>query len=109
MKNRVDAALKELIGAILDSPEYREFEQQVAVMKDYPELKSQIDAFRQENFAFQHSTDPDELLDKVDEFSGRYEEFRKNPMVESFLSAELDFCRMVQNINQEILEAVNFE
>lgn len=107
--SRVNAALKELVAAILDSPEYREFDQQLAVMKNYPELKSQIDAFRQENFALQHSTDPEELLDKVDEFSKRYEEFRRNPMVESFLSAELDFCRMVQDINQEILEAVNFE
>lgn len=109
MSSRVDMALKELIGAILDSQEYQEFNRQLSVMKNYPELKGQIDAFRQENFAFQHSTDPEELLDKVDEFSKRYEEFRKNPMVESFLSAELDFCRMVQNINQEILEAVNFE
>lgn len=107
--SRVDAALKELVTAILDSPEYRAFDQERSLMKNYPELKERIDAFRQENFALQHSTDPEELLDKVDEFSKRYEEFRKNPMVESFLSAELDFCRMVQNINQEILEAVNFE
>lgn len=107
--NRVNTALKELVAAILDSPEYREFDRQLSVMKNYPELKSQIDAFRQENFTLQHSTDPEELLDKVDEFSKRYEEFRRNPMVEAFLSAELDFCRMVQDINQEILEAVNFE
>lgn len=107
--SRVDMAVKELIGAILASPEYREFDEQLSVMKNYPELKSQIDAFRQENFALQRSTEPDELLDKVDEFSKRYEEFRKNPMVESFLSAELDFCRMIQEINQKIMEAVNFE
>lgn len=107
--SRVRAALEELIVAILDSPEYQEYGRVLSVIKNYPDLKDQIDAYRQENFALQHSTEPEELLDKVDEFSRKYEEFRKNPMVESFLSAELDFCRMIQDINQEIVEAVNFE
>lgn len=107
--SRVEMALKELIAAIIDSPEYREFDRQVSVMREHPDLKRQIDEFRQENFVLQRSVEPDELFDKLDEFSQRYEEFRKNPMVEAFLSAELDFCRMIQEINQEIVEAVNFE
>lgn len=107
--SKVKTALKELIVAILDSPEYQEYGRVLSVIKNYPDLKDQIDAYRQENFALQRSTEPEELLDKVDEFSRKYEEFRKNPMVESFLSAELDFCRMIQDINQEIVEAVNFE
>ena len=37
------------------------------------------------------------------------EEFRKNPLVDAFLNAELDFCRMIQEINGKIVEAVNFE
>ena len=39
----------------------------------------------------------------------RLEEFRKNPLVDAFLNAELDFCRMIQEINGKIVEAVNFE
>jgi len=109
MMNRVDMALNELIAAIIDSPEYKEFDKQASVMRKHPDLKRQIDEFRHENFVLQRSVEPDELFDKLDEFSQRYEEFRKNPMVESFLAAELDFCRMIQGINQEIVEAVNFE
>ena len=42
-------------------------------------------------------------------FRGAWEEFRKNPLVDAFLNAELDFCRMIQEINGKIVEAVNFE
>lgn len=106
---RVETALKELIDAILDSPEYKKYDQQLAVMREHPDLKRQVDEFRHENFLMQRSAESDELFDKMDEFSKRYEDFRKNPMVEAFLGAELDFCRMIQDINEEIVEAVNFE
>ena len=33
----------------------------------------------------------------------------RNPLVDEFLNAELDFCRMIQEINGKIVEAVNFE
>ena len=68
-----------------------------------------IDRFRQENFELQNSVQSDELFDRTDEFSRRLEEFRKNPLVDAFLNAELDFCRMIQEINGKIVEAVNFE
>lgn len=108
MKNRVNAALRELISAIIDSPEYREFAHQLSIMKEHPELKRQIDEFRQENYVLQRTAASDELFDKLDEFSQRYDSFRKNPLVDSFLNAEAEFCRMIQEINQEIVEAVNF-
>ncbi len=109
MMSRVDQALKDLIGAILDSEEYREFDSQRSLMKSYPELKAEIDRFRQENYELQRFTEPEELLDKSDEFQQKYEELQKNPMVDAFLWAEVEFCRMIQAINQEIVEAVNFE
>lgn len=107
--DRVKKALEELIAAIIDSEVYREYDRQNAVMREHPDLKRQIDEFRRENYMLQHSSTSDELFDKVDEFTSRYEEFRSNALVEPFLSAELDFCRMIQDINQQILEAVDFE
>ncbi len=107
--NRVDTAVQALIEAIIDSPEYREFGHQLDIMKEHPDLKRQIDEYRHENFVLQRSAQSDELFDKLDEFSRKYEEFRKNPLVDPFLNAEVEFCRMIQEINQEIVEAVNFE
>lgn len=107
--DRVDLALDGLVRAVIDSTEYMEYERQLAIMKGFPELKRQIDEFRHENYEVQQSAAPDELFDKMDELAGRAEELRKNPMVDSFLNAELEFCRMIQKINQKIVEAVNFE
>ena len=87
--SRVETALEELIAAVIASEEYREYDRQKQIMKEQPELKAQID--------------------RTDEFSRRLEEFRKNPLVDAFLNAELDFCRMIQEINGKIVEAVNFE
>lgn len=100
--SRVETALEELIAAVIASEEYREYDRQKQIMKEQPELKAQIDRFRQENFELQNSV-------QSDEFSRRLEEFRKNPLVDAFLNAELDFCRMIQEINGKIVEAVNFE
>ena len=108
--SRVETALEELIAAVIASEEYREYDRQKQIMKEQPELKAQIATnIRQENFELQNSAQADELFDRTDEFSRRLEEFRKNPLVDEFLNAELDFCRMIQEINGKIVEAVNFE
>ena len=76
--SRVETALEELIAAVIASEEYREYDRQKQIMKEQPELKAQIDRFRQENFELQNSV-------------------------------QSDFCRMIQEINGKIVEAVNFE
>ena len=53
--SRVETALEELIAAVIASEEYREYDRQKQIMKEQPELKAQIDRFRQENFELQKS------------------------------------------------------
>jgi len=107
--SRVEAALAELVAAIIDSSEYREYSLQRNLMHQYPDLKAEIDNYRQEKFELQSSASSDELFDKMDELARKSEELRRNPMVGSFLDAELDFCRMIQQVNNVIVEAVDFE
>ena len=52
--SRVETALEELIAAVIASEEYREYDRQKQIMKEQPELKDQIDRFRQENFELQN-------------------------------------------------------
>ena len=49
------------------------------------------------------------LLDKMEAFEREYEKFREDPLVEEFLDAELAFCRMMQEIDVKLAEAVDFE
>lgn len=83
----------------------REYFRQKEYVKQYPDLKQKIDEFRQRNYKLQNETDSDTLFDEIDRFEREYEEFRKNPIVSDFLAAELAFCRMYQEVNNQISTA----
>ena len=70
--SRVETALEELIAAVIASEEYREYDRQKQIMKEQPELKAQIDRFRQENFELQNSVQSDELFDGRMNFRGAW-------------------------------------
>lgn len=90
------------IQKLYETETCREYFRQREYMKQYPELKAQIDEFRQRNYRLQNETDSNILFDEIDRFEREYEEFRKNPVVSDFLAAELAFCRMYQEINDKI-------
>ena len=48
--NRLESATEEYIAAILSSEEYVTYRQELEKVKQYPELKAQIDDFRKRNF-----------------------------------------------------------
>lgn len=105
--NDLETATENYIAAILDSEVYRTYRAELEKVKQYPELKEQIDIFRARNFEFQSSPDSD--FDKLDRFEKEYETFRENPLVADFLAAELDFCRMMQRLNTHITDELHFE
>ncbi len=105
--NTIDIALDRLVGAILDSEEYKEYDKQRNRVKQYPDLKAQIDEYRKKNFELQ--TSEENVFEKLSQFEKEYADLRENPMVSDFLTAELAFCRMMQDINLRLTEALHFE
>lgn len=105
--SNVDNAMNQLIVAIKESDTYKEYLAQLEVVKQQPGLKDQIDEFRTRNYELQISGDG--AFEKIEQFEREYEGFRENPHVEEFLAAELAFCRMMQDINIRITEAMDFE
>lgn len=98
-------------GAIKETDIYLEYEKQKERIKAYPDLKEKIDRYRQQNYEIQNKTDPDQLFDRIDAFQKEYEDFREIPLVHDFLAAELAYCRMIQQINEQIKKefAIDFE
>lgn len=103
----IDEAMNQLIAAIKESDAYRDYLTQLERVKQQPGLKEQIDDYRARNYEMQ--TGGDAAFEKIAQFEREYEEFRENPYVSDFLAAELAFCRMMQDINLRITEAMNFE
>ena len=106
MNEEVRTALENLIQTIKNDEVYREYRKQLDLLRQSPELKRQVDDFRKRNYAMQMDEDLD--FAKLSAFQEEFKAFRENPLVDSFLSAELDFCRMMQSVNFRLVESVDF-
>ena len=105
----VQKALEQLAQAIKDSDIYREDRRQSEKVDNTGDMREKIDEYRVRNFELQNSVQTEDLLDKLDAFEREYEKFREDPLVEEFLDAELAFCRMMQEIDVKLAEAMDFE
>jgi len=106
MRN-VDTAIQGFVEAIKASEEYRDYAYEKNRVKQFPELKAQIDEFRRRNFEIQCSDDAE--LETIEQFEKQYMDFTQKPMVADFLAAELALCRMIQEINLKVTESLEFE
>lgn len=52
--------------------------------------------------------DTGDVLSATQELEGQFADIRKQPEVEGYLAAEMELCRMVQEICMSIVEAVDF-
>ena len=103
----MEQSLQAYIEKLLKSKEYQKYVEQKERVKQYPDLKKQIDEFRRRNFEMQNSEDL--VFEKMEFFEKEYEDFRDNPLVADFLEAELAFCRMMQRHYGEVMRAIDFE
>ncbi len=103
----IESARAAFVSAILDTEEYRTYARECEKIKQYPELKVQIDDYRKQNYELQINIGID--FETLDSFEKEYETFRENPLVADFLAAELGFCRMMQRLNLLITADLHFE
>ncbi|MDR2043532.1 MAG: YlbF family regulator [Clostridium sp.] len=104
---KINDALLQLIDAIKASKEYQAFAREKERVKGYPELKERLDEFRWKNFELQNTEE--DALEKTEQMEEEYQDIREHPVVSDFLSAELDFCRMMQAVYWELTESMDFE
>lgn len=88
---------------------YKEYAFQKEKIKRQPELFEKVNEFRQRNFDLQNESDSEELFERMEAFNKEAEKFRENPLVDDFLSAELAFCRMMQEVYAELTLQMDFE
>ena len=100
----VSKQMQMFIEMVKETETYKEYERQKNRLRAYPDLKERIDQYRQHNFEIQTNTAQEQLFDRVDAFQKEYESFREIPLVHDFLAAELDYCRMIQQINEALYQ-----
>ncbi len=105
----VDVCLNALIDAVLSSEEYRQYRALQEQISLEPEKEKAINNFRRRNYLLQRNKDNIDLFDEIDKLEQEFQEFRQEPLVEEYLSAELSVCRLVQRINRKLMEQVDFD
>lgn len=96
------------VAKLKTTGEYLNYKEELANIRHYPELMDKINFYREENFVIQNTYEGDELYDKLEEFSHKYEDFLENTTVNAFLTAEAAFTRMLQDINTRMIEGLEF-
>lgn len=109
MDNQVKDCTKTLVEAVLTSSAYQRFQKIKKEVEQHPELHKQINEFRRHNFQVQNSAEILDVYDEIDQMSRQYLEFRKNPLVEEYLKSELRVCRMIQEINLELIQSIDLD
>ncbi|MDE7311038.1 MAG: YlbF family regulator [Eubacterium sp.] len=107
--NQINEALEGLIQAIWEGEEYKRYQAIRAKVHEQPQLEQQIHAFRKKNYEVQNLTEEKKLYDQADQLEREGIEFRKDPLVNEYLSAELGICRLFQRINWELVQNMDFD
>lgn len=107
--DRIQMCVDSLIEAVKEGETYQRYLKCEEQLKSKPELRQKIDEFRVAVYHLHNDENCGDLYDKIDQFENEYEEFRKNPIVNEFLEAELDVCKMMQKINSRLQSGIDIQ
>lgn len=98
-----------LIDIIKNTSIFTEYQSALEDLKRYPELKAKADEFRMENYqAYQAIRNPISFAD-FDNLEEKRIELVKYPQVDRYLTAELALCRVLQEVQSRIVDAMSFD
>lgn len=103
----VDERAEMLVQAVIESEEYQRY---VKVKKEVEQneiLCQKIDEFREKNFRLHTSLEGEELYNAMENFERENSAFRKDPLVNDFLAAELAMIRMIQKAEKKVIDAID--
>ena len=105
----LNEAMENLMEAVRHSDAFVRYQTIREKVHGFPELERQITEFRKKNYELQNSNGEVDLYEETDRMEREYREFRKNPMVQEYLSAENSLCKIVEQINWTLIKELDFE
>lgn len=108
-EDKVREKLEDLIASVKSSKTYREYREAKEKVERDPLKKRQLDKYRTKIYEIQNSYGGSDLYNSVDRIEQESEEFRSDPEVDQFLTAELALCRMIQYVNLTLIDELDFD
>lgn len=107
---QLQEATDHLISVLKQTEIYKVYKMQCSKVNKQQDIKSRVDEYRQKNFLVSNGDlSGEEILSEQEKLMEEYSDILNNPIVTDFLAAELELCRMVQNVNLQLTEALDFE
>lgn len=103
----VKAAAESLVSAIRQSEVYQTYLLAKEEIMQMPVLKAQMDEFRKRNYELQNLTV--NVLEETEKLQQEFASMLDNAMVRRYLNAENAFCRLIQQVNWQLIEELDFE
>ena len=99
--NKLNREKERFFEAIRSSNAYDRFERAKEAMKGHDDKKALIDAFRERAYLLSNSTEPLDHMDEMEALFVHRRRIRKDPLIDEYLTAEHEYCRMIQHICAE--------
>ena len=93
----LNTSIEELKLALQNSDAFCRYQKIREEVHHYPEKEHRLHEFRRKNYFLQNSKDQIDLFTEAD------------PLLGEYLAAEVAVCRIIQQINKELLGCLNFE
>lgn len=107
--SQVDVCTEQLVWAVLESEEYKQYQEIKEKIKQNPEKEHAINEFRRRNFVLQKRRENVDLFKEIECLEQEFKDLLEEPLVKAYLDAELAFCRLIQKINWKLMERVEFD
>lgn len=109
MDSKIEEKAKELADLIRNSQEYKNYLLCREVLKEDPQLYQRVNDFRRDNFLLQVEGEADKLYDEMGRLQSEFAPVRRDVRVSGFLQYEHFLCRTLQQIEEILLEDLDFD
>jgi cell fate (sporulation/competence/biofilm development) regulator YlbF (YheA/YmcA/DUF963 family) len=104
----LEQAIQNLTQCVKSSEAYHSYlEAKQVIFADQEKFK-RVSHYRKRNYEFQNSNIQDPL-GEAQRIAEEHTELTKDPEIEKYLDAELELCRMVQQVNYDLIKELEFE
>ncbi|WP_177975371.1 YlbF family regulator [uncultured Eubacterium sp.] len=105
----LNTSIEELKLALQNSDAFCRYQKIREEVHHYPEKEHRLHEFRRKNYFLQNSKDQIDLFTEAGRLEQEYADVYKDPLLGEYLAAEVTVCRIIQQINKELLGCLNFE
>ena len=102
-------SIEELKQSLLESEAFVRYQKVRAEVQKKKKKEYRLHEFRRKNYFLQNSREQLDLFTEEDRLEQEYADVYKDPLLGEYLAAEVAVCRIIQQVNKELIGCLDFE